>query len=102
MPTDDEREAEATREYLALAHALQSGVQAEMAARLNDASTPKHLRVGVDSALVQSSVIVQLLIDLGLITRADWAERLRDGMRAEVERYEQRLTEHFGRPVHLA
>lgn len=102
MPTDEERQAAACQEYTELVHAMQSGIMAEMDAQLNTAHTPKQLRVGVNSAMVETSVLVQLLIERGLITNAEWAERLRDGMRAEVERYEQRLTKYYGRPVHLA
>lgn len=102
MPSDQEREETATTEYLQLSHAMQSGVQAEIMANLNDAHTPKHLRTGVNAAMVENAALVQLLIDRGLVTRGEWAERLRDGMRAEVARYEQRLTEHVGRTVRLA
>lgn len=88
--TEEEREAEATREYTSAVHAMQSGVMVEMTARLNTAHEPKQLRVGINSALVECSVLVQLLIDHGLITRA------------EVERYETRLAEHYGTEITLA
>ena len=99
MPTDEERVAAVTAGYTALVHAMQSGVMAEMNARMNHAHEPKQLRVGVNSTMVETSLLVQLLIDRGLLTTLEWAERLRDGMRAEVERYEQRLTEYYGREV---
>ena len=103
MPTEDDlRLQQVTAEYEALVHAMQSGVMAEMELGLNKAHTPKQLRTGINSAMVETSVLVQLLIDRGLLTSVEWAERLRDGMRAEVDRYEARLAEHYGRKITLA
>lgn len=103
MPsTEDEQINELFAEYYRLVHAMQSGVSGEMDANLNNAHTPKHLRTGVNSAMVQNSALVNLLIEKGIITNLEWATALRDGMRAEVERYEKRLTEHYGVMVTLA
>lgn len=97
---EQQRHAELAEEYTQLAHAMQSGVAAEM--HFTKQTDPKHLRVGVNMAMVDSSALAGLLIRKGVITELEYAEALRDGLKAEVERYEQRLTEHFGKPVHLA
>lgn len=98
--TDQERIAELTREYHQLAHAMQSGVAAEMTHHPQP-TEPKHLRTGINSSLVNSSALGKLLIDKGLITELEYVQAMRDGMAEEVQRYEQRLTEHYGRPIHL-
>jgi hypothetical protein len=99
QPTDEQRIAELTQEYHDLLHAVQSGVAAEM--ELTDAHTPKHLRTGVNSSLVNSSALGRLLIHKGLITEVEYVEALCVGMRDEVAVYEQRLSKHYGRTIHL-
>lgn len=89
-------------EYQRLVHAMQSGVAAEMNANLNQAHTPKQLRTGINSAMVETSALIGLLIDKGIITNLEFATAIRDGMRAEVDRYEKRLTEYYGTMVTLA
>lgn len=88
------------REYAELAHAMQSGVAMEM--NLNDAHTPKHLRVGVNSALVDCGSLATLLLEKGVITELEYFTALRDGMKREVEAYERRLQDHYGRAIGLA
>lgn len=97
--TDQERISELAAEYQQLAHAMQSGVAAEM--HFTKQTEPKHLRVGVNSALVDASSLARLLISKGLITELEYVEAIRDGMAEEVKRYEQRLSEHYGRTVRL-
>lgn len=97
--TDQERIAQLTAEYRQLVHAMQSGVATEM--HHSSDTEPKHLRVGVNSSLVNSSALGELLIRKGLITELEYVQAIRDGMKAEVERYEQRLSEHYGRPITL-
>jgi len=98
--TDQERIAQLAEEYHQLAHAMQSGVAAEMNHHPQP-TEPKHLRTGINSSLVNSSALGKLLIDKGLITELEYIQAIRDGMAEEVQRYEQRLSEHYGRPVHL-
>lgn len=83
--------------YLAAAHAMQSGVAAEMGLPGRSAPTePKHLRVGVNTAMVGHAGLAQLLINKGLITEDEYTAAIADAMEAEVARYEQRLQEHLG------
>lgn len=89
------------QEYLGLAHAMQSGVAMEMYHR-SSPTEPKHLRVGINSAMSDLSGLAQLLIAKGVITETEYFRALRDGMRQEVERYERYLSELVGSTVKLA
>lgn len=75
------------KRYVAAVHAMQSGVAAEM----GRSTEPKHLRVGVNAAMVDHSSLVQLLISKGLFTRDEYLAAIADGMEEEKGRYEQRL-----------
>lgn len=99
--TEHEQEAALRQEYYALMHAMQTGVAFDQAQGSDDGS-PKHLRVGVNSALVDNGALAKLLVDKGIITPVELWTALRDGMQAEVERYKQRLSERHGAEVHLA
>ena len=97
--TDQERIAQLTAEYRQLAHAMQSGVATEM--HHSSDTEPKHLRVGVNSAMVDCAALAALLMRKGLFTELEYVQEVRDQMAAEVARYEQRLSEHYGRPITL-
>lgn len=100
--TDQERIAAARARTTAAAHAMQSGVAAEMNAGMPAATEPKHLRVGVNMALIDSAAIARLLIRKGIITEVELAEALADQTEEEKRSYERRLSEHYRRPVSLA
>ena len=86
--------------YYELCHAMQSGVASKM--EYDDRETqPKHLRVGVNSALVSNGALVALLIDKGVFTQAEYEAKLNEYMEQEVKRYEVDLSVHFGRDVKL-
>ena len=87
--------------YRDAVHAMQSGVAMEMQSGSND-TTPKHLRVGVNSALVDSAALAELLIAKGVITEAEYLETIAAGMEREAAAYEQRLSEHYGSKITLA
>ena len=72
---------QAKQRYTAALHAMQSGVAAEMQHNPSP-SNPKHLRVGVNSALVSSGALAQLLISKGVITETELYTALADGERA--------------------
>lgn len=87
--------------YQAAAHAMQSGVAFKMEHDPSE-TTPKHLRVGVNSAMVENSALVRLLVDKGIITNEEWAAALADGMEAERDLYKSWLEQHYGRKIDLA
>lgn len=86
--------------YQRAAHAMQSGVATEMGINPGPTS-PKHLRVGVNAAMRDTSSLVKLLIEKGLITEGEFYKALADGMEEEVRRYEEHLSTKLGRPVKL-
>jgi len=91
----------APERYAAAAHAMQSGVAMEM--NHNPGPTqPKHLRVGINSAMAEHSALAKLLIDKGLISEDEYLEAIADGMEREARSYEERLSAHFGTTVTLA
>jgi hypothetical protein len=93
--TDDEER------YLSACHAMQSGVAALM--NIDATSTkPKHLRVGINSAMVSHAAIVKLLIDKGLFTEAEYMKVLADKMETEVNDYIHELSEVYGKDVKLS
>lgn len=92
--------------YSAAMHAMQSGVKADIETdpnqRSQGATTPKHLRVGLNGALADQGALAKLLIAKGIFTEAEYLEAVADAAEAERARYEQILTERFGKPVTLA
>jgi hypothetical protein len=86
--------------YHAACHAMQSGVAMEMN-YLPEPTQPKHLRVGVNSALCDNSALALLLIAKGVITLDELHKALADQMEAEVAGYEKRLAERLGSHVEL-
>lgn len=94
MTTADER-------YAAACHAMQSGVAMEMSHRPQP-TEPKHLRVGVNSALVETGALAKILIDAGIISEEQYREALADAMEREQARYETYLSQLVGTRVTLA
>ena len=92
--------------YIAAAHAVQSGVKADMETDANQqsqgASTPKHLRTGLNLVMADLGSLSKLLIDKGVITEAEYLEAIADGTEREKARYEGILSDRFGKPVTLA
>lgn len=86
---------EARQRYLVAAHAMQSGVATKMHYDPSDTS-PKHLRVGVNSAMVDTSAIAGLLIAKGVITEAEYSTAIADAMERERDTYQQEISNHFG------
>lgn len=88
--------------YLAAAHAMQSGVAMEMKLPERHAATePKHLRVGINTAMSDHGALVKLLVDKGFITTAEYMKALAEAMEAEKQRYEESLSRRLGKTVTL-
>lgn len=87
--------------YDAACHAMQSGVLADHQGGSDDGN-PKHLRVGVNSALVSVAATGRLLIDKGVITTDEYEAAMADAMEAEVREYELRLSARLGTKVTLS
>lgn len=81
--------------YAKAAHAMQSGVAMEMNWH-PEPTTPKHLRVGVNSAMSDHAALVRLLIAKGVFTEAEYVKGVADEMEREAERYRERIQQHSG------
>ena len=87
--------------YEEACYAMQAGVALRENLGRSNETTPKHLRVGVNSAMVEHSALARLLITKGVITDTEYRASLAEGMREEVERYEYGLSEELGKRVTL-
>jgi hypothetical protein len=89
--------------YKRAAHAMQSGVAQEMEMpERSKATDPKHLRVGINVAMVDHSALVTLLIAKGVLTEDEYLAAIADAMEQEKSRYEASLSEALGIKVTLA
>lgn len=86
--------------YTQLAHAVQSGVAMEL--QFDGASgESKHLRTGINMALVSHGVLVRLLIEKGVFTQQEYEAALLVGIEDEKRAYEERLSARLGKIVRL-
>jgi hypothetical protein len=86
--------------YLNAAHAMQSGVALDLNAN-DDSLNPKHLRVGVNSAMSDHGALVKLLIDKGIFSEQEYMKVIADFMEREKESYERKHSQRLGRPIKL-
>lgn len=86
-------------DYTGAMHGVQSGVAMEMELEPSTVATvaTKHLRVGVNSAMVNDAALVRLLVKKGLITHEEYAEEVRLEANRELDRYEDLLRARLGR-----
>lgn len=89
------------KRYEDLAHAMQGGVAMEMDYK-PEPTEPKHLRVGVNAAMVDHCGLVKLLIAKGVLTEEEYIAAITESMAEEVQRYEERLSKRLGGIVRLA
>lgn len=81
--------------YRELCHAMQSGVAFVMQHEPGE-TTPKHLRVGVNSALLDSSATARLLMQKGVFTEDEYYDALIEVFEEEVDRYQARIRNRIG------
>lgn len=81
---------EANARYARALHAMQTGVAVKM---LHDPheTQPKHLRVGINSAMSNMGGLVTLLMDKGIITREEYYSAVADAMEREATMYHDEL-----------
>lgn len=84
-----------------LLHAIQSGVAAKIALQDPAETAPKHLRVGVNSALVNHAALAAILVRKGIITELEYFQSCVDELRKEVQSYETELSAVTGKVVTL-
>lgn len=87
--------------YHSAMHSIQSGVAMEM--NYNEKIIdPKHLRVGVISAMVEISAVAALLIQKKLISEEEYYDAIVTAVETEKEKFERELSERLGTKVTLA
>lgn len=86
--------------WMAAAHAVQTGVAAELA-KDPASGSPKHLRTGVNLVMADHGSLARLLIEKGLITEAEYLKAIADGAERERDDVQRRLTEMYGLTVKL-
>jgi hypothetical protein len=86
---DDDR-----RRYEAATHGMQAGVAMKMNYDGSDTS-PKHLRVAVNSAMSSQGGLVALLIEKGVITAAEYTAAVADAMERERDAYQAWLQQRI-------
>lgn len=80
-------------EYQALQHAMQAGVGMDAGAK---DQTPKHLRVGVNTAMSDHAGLVDLLVRKGVISSLEYFTAIRETMRQEADIQRKRASEQLG------
>lgn len=95
-----QRMREETERYHRAAHAMQSAVAAEIQGTSIDhtGANPKHLRVGINSCLVDTGAVAKLLVSRGVFTQLEYLTAIADAMEAEAERCAKRTRERLGLP----
>jgi hypothetical protein len=86
--------------WMDASHAMQSGVAMEMNYK-PEPTDPKHLRTGINAAMVDHGALVRLLINKGIITEEEYLDAIADAMEEEVKRYERHLSELIGGNIKL-
>jgi hypothetical protein len=107
MPKHDQSQLpaptpEQAAEYEQLAHRVQSAVaffegRRDAFGERYAEVEPKFLRVGVNSAMVETTAIARLLFRKGVFTAAEYWETMLECWREEVDRYQQRVKAIDGR-----
>lgn len=96
--TDDQKKLALGERIRHSQHAIQTGIAYN---KDKTGMAPKHLRVGVDSALVECGAIAKLLIANGIFTDLEYLEALAAAMEEEVERAEAKLSKQYGNTIKL-
>lgn len=88
--------------YNAALHAVQTGVAMKMQLGEMSSTSPKHLRTGINSALVNCAGIAQLLMDKGIFTEEEYFRYQAEWMENEQRGFEEELSDKLNKKVTLA
>ena len=88
---NDERKQELIKRIHAAQHACMTGAGYYLEKDPKVANA-KHVRNGLDSAMVQHSAAVQLLIKKGIITEEEYLVEMAEAFETEKARYEKELS----------
>lgn len=78
------------KRYEAAIHGCQTAIAFELAKGETKQIDPKHLRVGINSSLIDSAALAKLLIDRSVFTEEQYYEALAEAAEAELANYERR------------
>jgi hypothetical protein len=81
--------------YEAAMHAMQTGVAYVMEKDPSETS-PKHLRVGVNSSLIEQAAIAEILVEKGLLTWDEYYKKLADVAERERNSYKEHVNNLYG------
>lgn len=81
--------------YEELLHAIQTGVAFKMGKDGSD-TTPKHLRVGLNAAMIEHAALAVLMIKKGIITEEEYVDQLIVELEREVASYQAELETLYG------
>jgi len=105
--TDEERKAAAMARYQAAMHAVQAGIASRMGWDQSNTApekrftSPKHMRVGVESAHVSQLGLAKLLITKGVFTEAEYYEAMANAAEEEKANWESSLADLLGAKITL-
>lgn len=82
--------------YEAAGHAVQSAIAFKMEKEPEGATTPKHLRVGIDMSKSDMLGLVMLLMNKGVITEDEYEEYVRVAANEELAMHEDDINKRYG------
>lgn len=91
---------EMSDKYAANAHAMQSGIAA-LITRDATLANAKHMRVGVNMAMVEIAALVDLLVKKGVFTQHEVGEAILEQQEKEILKYRQEYAARVGVPVDM-
>jgi hypothetical protein len=83
------------RRYNKALHAVQSGVKV-LLDKGADFASPKHLRVGLNSAFVNDAAMARLLISKGVFTEDEYVRAIADEMEREQAAITKEVNQAYG------
>jgi len=81
--------------------AMQAGVGLDLEVGATKGLSAKHLRVGVNSAMIDTGALMRLLIKKGVFTAQEADDALEEVANEEVDSYEKLLSEKLAAKVTL-
>jgi hypothetical protein len=97
--SESKRVQELQAELLRQQHRMQTGVSYSVG--WSQETSPKHLRVGINSAMVEHAALVKLLIKEELIDEVQYYEALIAAMKEEADEYEREISQRLGAKITL-
>lgn len=90
--------------YTASLHAMQSGVAFLLGhtGSHEGECSPKHLRVGVNAAMIDCGAVAKLLVEKGVFTEEEYFTALADLTDRDVATYKAKIKDITGLEVNLA